>query len=91
MSSFSRNALLASTVPMQLELDFSSRPERSFKPKALLTIAEACGVFNLKPHVLRRAIKAGSIPSYRIGNGRIRLRASDIEAAIAASRNGGAK
>jgi excisionase family DNA binding protein len=57
----------------------------------LLTIAEACGLFNLKPHVLRRAIKARSIPSYRIGNGRIRLRASDIEAAIAASRNGGAK
>lgn len=57
----------------------------------LLTIAEACALFNLKPHVLRKAIKAGSIPSYRIGNGRIRLRASDISAAIEASRSGGAK
>ena len=60
-------------------------------PEPLLTIAEACGLFNLKSHVLRRAIKARSIPSYRLGNGRIRLRASDISAAIEASRSGGAK
>jgi excisionase family DNA binding protein len=77
--------------PKQFELDFAqlSRPRANHEP--LLTIAEACGVFNLKPHVLRRAIKARSIPSYRLGNGRIRLRASDIDAAIAASRNGAAK
>jgi hypothetical protein len=30
-----------------------------------------------------------TIPSYRLGNGRIRLRASDIDAAIEASRGGG--
>jgi excisionase family DNA binding protein len=60
-------------------------------PEPLLTIAEACVVFNLKPHVLRRAIKSGLLLSYRIGNGRIRVRASDITAAINASRSGGAK
>jgi excisionase family DNA binding protein len=78
------------SAPEQLEFDFGlSRSRASHEP--LLTIAEACGIFNLKPHVLRRAIKARSIPSYRIGNGRIRLRASDINVAIEASRNGGEK
>ena len=79
------------SAPEQLELDFGQLSRSRANHEPLLTIAEACGLFNLKPHVLRRAIKARSIPSYRIGNGRIRLRASDIEAAIAASRNGGAK
>ena len=61
MPSFSRNALLASTVPMQLELDFSSRPERSFKPKALLTIAEACGYFS----ILNRTFSAARLRRVR--------------------------
>jgi excisionase family DNA binding protein len=74
----------------QLEFDFHPLPQ-SQAPEPLLTIAEACRLFNLKPHVLRRAIKGRSIPSYRLGNGRIRLRASDISAAIEASRSGGAK
>ena len=76
----------------QLEFDFGEPPQSSaVSHEPLLTIAEACRLFNLKPHVLRRAIKAGSIPSYRLGNGRIRLRASDITVAIEASRSGGAK
>jgi excisionase family DNA binding protein len=73
----------------QLEFDFNQPSQPHAKPEPLLTIAEACGLFNLKPHVLRRAIKARSIPNYRLGNGRIRLRASDIIAAIEASRSGG--
>jgi excisionase family DNA binding protein len=60
-------------------------------PEPLLTIAEACAVYNRKPHAFRRAIKAGTLPSYRLGNGRILLRASDVEVAIEASRSGGAK
>jgi excisionase family DNA binding protein len=75
----------------QLEFNFNQPSVPHPKPEPLLTIVEACGVFNLKPHVLRRAIKSGSIPSYWLGNGRIRLRASDINAAIEASRSGGAK
>jgi len=76
----------------QLEFDFGEPPQSSpLSHEPLLTIPEACIVFNLKPHVLRKAIKAGTIPSYRIGNGRIRVRASDITAAIEASRSGGAK
>jgi excisionase family DNA binding protein len=81
----------AKFAPEQIEFDFDQLSQPSATPEPLLTIAEACRVFNLKPHVLRRAIKSGSIPSYRLGNGRIRLRASDINAAIEASRSGGAK
>jgi excisionase family DNA binding protein len=76
----------------QLEFDFEprrvARPTLCYEP--LLTIAEACEAFNLQPHVLRRAIKSGAIPAYRLGNGRIRARASDIEVAIQASRRGDA-
>jgi excisionase family DNA binding protein len=74
----------------QLEFDFLPLPQ-PHAPEPLLTIAEACSLFNLKLHVVRRAIKARSIPSYRLGNARIRLRASDISAAIEASRSGGAE
>jgi excisionase family DNA binding protein len=56
-----------------------------------MTLREAAAAFNVGLHVLRRAIRAGSLPSYRIGNGRIRVRASDIERVIEASRTGGAK
>ena len=75
----------------QLEFDFNQPSQVHAKSEPLLTIAEACSLFNLKPHVLRRAIKAGSIPTYRLGNRRIRVRASDIVAAIDSSRSGGPK
>jgi excisionase family DNA binding protein len=77
----------------QLEFDFETKlpPPRASSYESLLTISEACATFNLKPHVLRRAIKSAAIPAYHLGNGRIRVRASDIEAAIQASTRGGAK
>jgi excisionase family DNA binding protein len=91
MPSVSNSQLPRRVAPKQLELDFNPPAQPRAHHEPLLTIAEACAVFNLKPHVLRRAIKARSIPGYRLGNGRIRLRASDITAAIDASRAGGAK
>jgi excisionase family DNA binding protein len=77
----------------QLEFDFETKPPPPRAPsyEFLLTIAEACAAFNLRPHVLRRAIKRGAIPAYRLGNGRIRVRASDIESAIQASIRGDTK
>ena len=75
----------------QLHFAFNQQSQTHTTPEPLLTITEACGVFNRKPHALRRAIKDGTLPSYRLGNGRILLRASDISAAIEASRSGGAK
>ena len=91
MSSVSNTQLPRSVAPEQLEFDFNLKSQSDAKPEPLLTIAEACVVFNRQPHVLRGAIKARSIPSYRLGNGRILLRASDISAAIEASRSGGPK
>ena len=77
----------------QLEFNFEPQPapHQASRYEPLLTIAEACAFFNLKPHVLRRAIKSGAIPAYHFGNGRIRLRASDINSAIQTSARGGAK
>jgi excisionase family DNA binding protein len=77
------------SAPDQLAFDFDLPSQPSAKPEPLLTVAEACALFNLKPHVLRRAIKRGAIPRYSIGNTRIRVRASDIERAIDASRTNG--
>ena len=77
--------------PEQLEFDFNPPSRSSAKPERLLTIAEACTLFNLPLHALRRAVRLGSIPSYRVGNGRVRLRGSDIERTIGASRTGGPK
>ena len=79
-------------LPSQLEFDFGAPVDAPAgpRPEPLLTITEACRLYNLKPHVLRKAIKRGDLKTYRIGNGRIRVRASDIEALILASV-GGAK
>lgn len=79
------------TVPEQLEFDFGPSPEPRARHEPVMTLREAAAVFNVGLHVLRRAINAGSIPSYRVGNARIRVRASDIEHAIEASRTAGRK
>jgi excisionase family DNA binding protein len=77
----------------QFAFDFEAEegPPPSRRSEPLLTILEVCALYNAEPHVVRKSIRNGSIPSYRLGNGRIRLRASDIEATIAASKQGGAK
>jgi excisionase family DNA binding protein len=75
-------------LPEQLAFDFCPPSQPNAKPEPLLTVAQACALFNLKPHVLRRAINRGAIPRYSIGNTRVRVRVSDIERAIASSREG---
>ena len=71
----------------QLEFSFEAQPapRRASPYEPLLSIREVCAAFNVKQHVVRRAIKIGAIPAYRFGNGRIRLRGSDVDAAIRAS------
>jgi excisionase family DNA binding protein len=96
MPSSLKNSLLQSAAPdQQLEFNFDAPAmpvaERIRSAEPLLTVSEACPLFNLKPHILRGAIKIGAIPVYRFGNGRIRLRGSDIARAIEASRTGGPK
>jgi excisionase family DNA binding protein len=97
ISNEGRRSLMPSLPPVdassQLELNFEAQPAscRASSYEALLTIAEASATFNVPRHALRRSIKSGAIPAYRFGNGRLRLRASDIERAIEASRTGGAR
>lgn len=91
MSSPLRNTLLELGASEQLEFDFDLPPQTPPHHEPLLTLRQAAAAFNVGVHALRRAIKAGSIPSYRIGNARVRLRSSDIARAIEASRTGGPK
>ncbi len=53
----------------------------------LSTVREAARVTGIKYWLLMRAVKSGDIPHYRLGNTRMRVRLSDIEAVIQASRS----
>lgn len=55
----------------------------------LLTIQAAAEALSLHAWKLRRAIKAGLIPSYRLLNSRRLVRLSEVVAVIEASREGG--
>jgi hypothetical protein len=81
------------TSESQLELNLDARcpPSSPSTIEPLLTLAEASRAFNLKVHVLRKAVKAGIIPAYSLANRRVRLRGSDINAAIEASRRVGGR
>jgi excisionase family DNA binding protein len=54
-----------------------------------ITIVDAAKRLGLPTFKVRRAVKAGLIPSYRIANGRVLVRLSEVVAAIEASRIGG--
>lgn len=61
---------------------------RQTVPERLLTINEAAKVLGLHAWKLRRAVKTGIVPSYKILNARRLVRLSDIQAVIEASREG---
>lgn len=48
----------------------------------LITIGQAAEILGCHPQTIRRAIAAGSLPAYRFGPRAIRLRRSDVEAAL---------
>lgn len=56
------------------------------RPEPLFTIRAAATAMGLKYWLLLRAVNEGTIPSYRFGSSRLRVRLSEIEAAIQASR-----
>jgi excisionase family DNA binding protein len=58
-------------------------------PEPFLTIQAAAALLNLPVFKLRRAARRGLFPIYRIGNGRILVRLSEVVAAIERSRRGG--
>lgn len=53
----------------------------------LLSIRQAATASGINYWLLLRAVNNGDIPAYRFGNARRRLRLSDIEAVIQASRS----
>ncbi len=55
----------------------------------LMTLQEACRHYGVKYWHLQREAKRGNFPTYRVGNGRIRVRLSEIEAYVQRSRRGG--
>ena len=56
------------------------------RPEPLYTIKEAAALLNLHPWKVRRAVKAGLIPSYKLFNSRLLVRLSEVVAAIEAGR-----
>lgn len=64
-------------------------PESNFQPEPLLTINAAATALGVHTWKLRRAIKAGLVPSYRLLNSRRLVRLSEVVAVIEASREGG--
>lgn len=58
-------------------------------PEKLLTIADAAKALGVHVWALRRAVKAGTIPSYAPFNCRKLLRLSEVVAAIEATKAGG--
>jgi hypothetical protein len=72
----------------------SEEPLGNEKPAAtleqLLTLKDVSTALNVPLFAIRRAAKSGAFPVYRIGNGRARVRISEIVAAVEASKKGGA-
>lgn len=59
---------------------------QAFEP--LHTLQDAAHLYKVKYWHLQREAKRGSFPIYRVGNGRIRVRLSEIEAYVQRSRVG---
>ena len=72
-----------SPLPEQTDLPAG----QSFEP--LLTVSEAARIMGLKHWQIRRAITRGELPAYAAFSQRWRVRLSDIEAVIQASRFSG--
>lgn len=56
-----------------------------------VTITKAAEKLGLYVWKLRRAVKAGAVPVYRPFNSRPMVRVSEVESAILATREGGAR
>lgn len=68
-----------------------NEPPRTFvSVERLLTLSEASDILGIPLFAIRRAARSGAIPTYRIGNGRARVRMSDLLSAVDASKIGGA-
>ncbi len=64
-------------------------PENGAREEPFLTLTDAAKALGVPYHVVQRECRRGTLPSYRVG-GRIRVRLSEIVAAIEARGRGGA-
>lgn len=64
--------------------------EHRSEQEKLLTMKAAAKALGLHYWAIQRAVRRGAIPSYRPFNSRPLVKLSDIEAAIEASKAGGA-
>jgi excisionase family DNA binding protein len=60
--------------------------DRTSSSEALVTATQVAQATGVKLFAIRRAVKDGAFPVYRVGNGRHRFRLSEVFAAIEASR-----
>jgi excisionase family DNA binding protein len=60
------------------------------KVSPLLTMAQFAAVLGIAVYKVRREVKAGRIPTFRVGNGRKLIRLDEGLAAIERTRQGGA-
>lgn len=58
-------------------------------PEKFVTVKEVADTLGLPAFKLYRAVKRGTLPTYRIGNGRQLVRLSEVLAVIEASKRGG--
>lgn len=63
--------------------------QSSAKVEPFIPVIEAADRLGIYRWKLRRAVKSGSIPSYRFLNNRVLVRLSEVIAFIEASRHGG--
>lgn len=55
-------------------------------PERLLTLREVASALSVPLFAVRRAARSGEFPTYRIGNGRARVRMSDVLHAVDSSK-----
>ena len=65
--------------------------DHQITPEPYITVKEAARLAGRKDWHIRRAIKAGLIPTYTAFSGRCLVKLSEVIAAIEATRTGGAK
>ena len=75
------------------DIDRNARPDDKAlgMPERLTTVAEAARALGIRVWALRRAVKRGDVPSYQGFNSRRLVRLSEVNAAIEASKKGGAR
>jgi len=76
-----------SAIHVAIDNSVPQRPVSVPTHEPLMTVRHAAEAMGLRYWLVLRAVKNGDIPTYQLGNGRRRVRLSDIEAAIIASRS----